>query len=77
MVLNVVGSSPTFHPEHLKKRKAALLSSFFAFIPAGIKKTNTFKHLIYNILLKVHKVVDHNLVNFVFYPNIADTEYNT
>ena len=77
MVLNVVGSSPTFHPEHLKKRKAALLSSFFAFIPAGIKKTNTFKYLIYNILLKVHKVVVHNLVNFVFYPSIADTEYNT
>ena len=41
------------------------------------KKKKTFKHLIYNILLKVHKVVDHNLVNFVFYPNIADTEYNT
>ena len=55
-------------PRTLKKRKAALLSSFFAFIPAGIKKkTNTFKHLIYNILLKVHKVVDHNLVNFVFF----------
>ena len=67
-------------PRTFKKRKAALLSSFFAFIPAGIKKKkkkNTFKHLIYNILLKVHKVVDHNLVNFVFYPNIADTEYNT
>ena len=54
-----------------------MLSSFFAFIPAGIKKKNTFKYLIYNILLKVHKFVDHNLVNFVFYPNIADTEYNT
>ena len=54
-------------PRTLKKRKAALLSSFFAFIPAGIKKTNTFKYLIYNILLKVHKVVDHNLVNFVFF----------
>ena len=63
-------------PRTFKKRKAELLSSFFAFIPAGIKKkTNTFKHLIYNILLKVHKVVDHNLVNFVIYPNIADTEY--
>ena len=42
-------------PRTFKKRKATLLSSFFAFIPAGIKKkkTNTFKHLIYNILLKV------------------------
>ena len=36
-----------------------------------------FKCLIYKILLKVHKVVVHNLVNFVFYPSIADTEYNT
>ena len=35
-----------------------------------------FKCLIYNILLKVHKFVVHNLVNFVFYQNIADTEYN-
>ncbi len=26
--------------------------------------------------LKVHKFVVHNLVNFHFYPNIADTEYN-
>ena len=55
-------------PRTFKKRKAALLSSFFAFIPAGIKKKKkTFKYLIYNTLLKVHKVVVHNLVNFVFF----------
>ena len=35
-----------------------------------------FKCLIYKIILKVHKFVVHNLVNFVFYPNTADTEYN-
>ena len=63
-------------PRTLKKRKATLLSSFFAFIPVWHQK-KTFKHLIYNTLLKVHKVVVHNLVNFVFYPNITDTEYNT
>ena len=56
-----------------------MLSFFFCVYSrlALKKKKHTFKHLIYNILLKVHKVVDHNLVNFVFYPNIADTEYNT
>ncbi len=34
-----------------------------------------FKRLIYKIILKFHKFVVHNLVNFVFYPNTADTEY--
>ena len=66
-------------PRTFKKRKAEMLSFFFCVYSrlALKKKKHTFKHLIYNILLKVHKVVDHNLVNFVFYPNIADTEYNT
>ena len=41
------------------------------------KRPAKVQYLIYNILLKVHKFVVHNLVNFVFYPNIADTEYNT
>ena len=55
-------------PWTFKKRKAELLSSFFCVYSRRHQKkdTNTFKYLIYNILLKVHKVVVHNLVNFVF-----------
>ena len=41
MVLNVVGSSPTFHPEHLKRGKQNCFPLFlrlFALIPPGITK---------------------------------------
>ena len=63
-------------PRTQKRGKQNCFPLFLRLFPqASKKKTNTFKHLIYNILLKVHKVVDHNLVNFVIYPNIADTEY--
>ena len=63
-------------PRTLKKEESSIAFLFFCvYSRRHQKKTNTFKHLIYNILLKVHKVVDHNLVNFVIYPNIADTEY--
>ena len=48
----------------------------FHIISSPMNMSSYFKCLIYKIILKVHKFVVHNLVNFVFYPNTADTEYN-
>ena len=38
MVLNVVGSSPTFHPEHLKRGKQNCFPLFLRLSQPGIKK---------------------------------------
>ena len=37
MVLNVVGSSPTFHPEHLKRGKQHCFPLFLRLFPPGVE----------------------------------------
>ena len=54
-------------PRTLKKEESRNAFLFFCVYSRLASKKKTFKHLIYNTLLKVHKVVVHNLVNFVFF----------